>query len=770
LSSRALAVLALVLALAAPATAAPEPKRIAVHVVAGRLVARCDVSTSARRLPVNLFVELENPCVLELHDQALQPLGVARGREITLRFPGFSIPSGGWALGDQEELDAFTKRYAPELGETAVVGTIGAGLLKRYHVTLDLHAGSLELRPPRPPRAPDGEAGEGEAGDGDASGALEVPADVAGDLVWLPVRGPGGATGALALGTARWDTVLDRDLCRSWGRPAGDLASLKVETVDLARFVAFRPDLVAASHEDGAFGVTGLGLLRHFRVGIDRVNRVVTLEQTAPADFPEADRVYYRARATGRAAPLEAFLEKHPGARLAPEAADLLLDRLFAAGAQDVGALQRALAWGAKTRPEDVRTTHMLATMRRLAEYGRPDLVVAAGELAVETGREDRDPNAVHEVHALLGELHLAAGRRKQAWRHLLSAAFGMPDDGRVNLALGRFYEREERYTRAFSRYVQAVIREETSPQAMRGLARVRRKMGEAERISVATIERMIAGKVPGFSAGDRFRPKDGYDTGRVVLAELFTSANLRPAIASDLGFDALRAHFPRERVAVLAHHVRAGAPTPLLTPVSSGIAAEVELPRAPFAIFDGILKVPSGGREHHKERHYLFYKERVLERLRIAAKHRIEIDAVVEDGVVKGRAVVHGPRTGPLRLKLLLVENGVVFPGPSRIVVHHDVVRGALRGGWAGVPYEPEDGAMTIRFERSLEDIRDEANRYLIGLAKRGVGLTPVAAPRIDPQQVTIVACLRDKDTGEVKQALQIDPRRPADAIPGRD
>ena len=38
--------------------------------------------------------------------------------------------------------------------------------------------------------------------------------------------------------------------------------------------------------------------------------------------------------------------------------------------------------------------------------------------------------------------------RRKKAWRHLLSAAFGYPDHGPTNYWLGRFYEQEGRLTR----------------------------------------------------------------------------------------------------------------------------------------------------------------------------------------------------------------------------------------------------------------------------------------------------------------------------------
>ena len=61
--------------------------------------------------------------------------------------------------------------------------------------------------------------------------------------------------------------------------------------------------------------------------------------------------------------------------------------------------------------------------------------------------------------------------------RHLLSAAFGLPEDGSINLDLGRFYEQQGRYRRAFSRYVQAVIRPESGAGGLEGLQRAARNV-----------------------------------------------------------------------------------------------------------------------------------------------------------------------------------------------------------------------------------------------------------------------------------------------------
>ena len=137
-------------------------------------------------------------------------------------------------------------------------------------------------------------------------------------------------------------------------------------------------------------------------------------------------------------------------------------------------------------------------------------LAVFAGELGIEGGRTDRYPNSVHQLHASLGEILLDHDEDKRAWRHLLSAAFGVPDDGPVNLNLGRFYEKQERYNRALSRYVQAVIKVETGEKALEGLERVQRKMGDTKPLSVDTIAPLIAGKTYNYAAATRYRPEPG--------------------------------------------------------------------------------------------------------------------------------------------------------------------------------------------------------------------------------------------------------------------
>ena len=138
--------------------------RLPVRLIGGRLVARLEASTRFRRIPVNLFVELDRPCGLELHNRAAAGLKVDEpgGKPIKLRIPGFDITVADRELGDEDGLNLFTRLYSKELGETACVGTIGAEILDKFHVTFDLNQGFLFLEAPskktdNPPEEEEGE-------------------------------------------------------------------------------------------------------------------------------------------------------------------------------------------------------------------------------------------------------------------------------------------------------------------------------------------------------------------------------------------------------------------------------------------------------------------------------------------------------------------------------------------------------------------------------------------------------------------------------------
>ena len=195
----------------------------------------------------------------------------------------------------------------------------------------------------------------------------------------------------------------------------------------------------------------------------------------------------------------------------------------------------------------------------------------------------------MHKIHARLGRVLLDMENTDRAWKHLLSAAFGMKEDGRVNLDLGRFYEGQGRLRRAESRFVQALIDAETGAEAFEGLARVRAGLGDTEPLSFDEVERRIEGKVVGFGAATRYEPPseetesptggspEGGSEGaegaaesaepgtnedapsapqRVALVELFTNPHMQRAGVQGgcLAFEGLRRHFADGHAAFLTY------------------------------------------------------------------------------------------------------------------------------------------------------------------------------------------------------------------------
>ncbi|MCP3915537.1 MAG: hypothetical protein GY711_08285 [bacterium] len=734
--------------------------RIPVRVVAGKLVVSCDASSPSRRIPVNLFVEFETACGMQLHNRAAAGLRIetsdGRAIPVTLHLPGFELVVPKREHGDEPFLEEFTKYHAAELGENAVVGVIGAEVLENYHVVFDVAEGVMELSAPRardtePPPV--------------VEGTTNVPITLQGGMAWLPVRYGDGQPAALAIGSARYDTWIDATVCDERGKPAGDIGPLTIEGgIDVAKFVALRPEEVILVHPDSVAGVTGLGFLKHFRVEVDRTNRLAKLTQRARAEFPEADLAFFRARVDEEPEPLLEFLAAHEGARLAHEAAELLLD-LSLSEDPEADAIQVALEWIRDTTVEDLRATRLLDLMTGLADEGFPRWVVAAGELAIPSGRDDRYPEAVHNVHSKMGEVLLAGGEGRRAWRHLLSAAFGIPEDGMVNLNLGRYYESEGRYKRAFSRYVQASIKVESGPAAIEALERVQPMLPDEDPFSVDLVERMIEGKVRGFGTATRFEADEINFAGRVALVEFFTNAYMgdgsRGAIGGALGNQGLLGHFPPENVAFLSYHLFEPNPDPMVNALSDHVI-DVRGIERPMHLINGTAAQPGAGRWRDGEEIYNRCRKAIQLALLEQSSYALKLDARFgADGALSGTFTIEGPERDELDVNLILAERAVLFPGKTEVVVHRMVARASLLDA-VDTAYRPTDESMAIPFTVDLGAIVQANVAFLDELEADGGGSVVRMSTAIDPAQVRLVGCIRNARTGEVLQAIQIDPEGP--------
>ncbi|MEZ5980627.1 MAG: hypothetical protein R3F34_20790 [Planctomycetota bacterium] len=737
--------------------------RIRVKVVGGKLVAACDLATNVRRVPANLFIDFDRACSLEIHNGFSSPQGLAietvqPPRDVHVIFPDFEIVHQGREHGDEDFLNDFTKYHSHEIGENAVVGTIGSKILNKYRVVFDLGAGTIELLEPSAP----GSAAPRTA----ATGAddFDVPITLDNDFVWCPVRLPDDLTGVVALSTSRYDSLIDEVVADQFDRPAGDVDSMMLGPLDVTKVVALRPEPSTLAHPDGAVGTLGIGFLMNHRVEVDRVNRFVRVQRTRPYAFPEADQAYFRARVLEDGDATEAYLDAYPDSRLREEAAKLLVDQRLEEFADDE-AVGRALHHYCQAYPEDLRATASLDLMKAMLADGSRDAAILAGEAGLEWSRKDRYPEAPHQIRSRLGQVLYERGDLDRAWKHLLSAAFGVPDDGMVNLYLGRIYEDRGWYERAQSRFVQAVIVPESGPQALEGLERVSKHLGDTGGLSVDTIDRLIAGKVYGFGSATRYEPDPAVKPNRRVLFEYFTSADLdyRAALGGALAFEGVSSHFDREYVVPITYV----GEVPKLSPLSNRIAGVTARRRGvDFAfVADGIAAVRSTGRQRDAEALFNNARRTIEEELSQFVDHAIECDAEYRGGRLVGSVHCDGPADEDIDLMVLLVERGVLFPGASTVVIHRNVVRALLTDRTNGVGWGEED-VLDTSFDVALADLVQENRDWLAEQVADGAAPIPDIGVRMDPRQLSIVSYLVDRSNGEVLQALETRVRIPEEEL----
>jgi hypothetical protein len=753
----------LAFAFALPTASMGQDGRLKVKVVGGRLVASCRVSSDTASLPVNLFISYDRLCGLELHNQATKPLKVefpdGRTKPISINLPGIDIEVPGREHGDEDFLNKFTKAYSEELEEVAVVGTIGANVLSNYFVTFDVGNGRMSVTEPK----------ESTLDRPEGSAAKYIRAAVTSQLVWLPVTLQGKFKRVLAIGSADYDSIVDVDLCDELEQPGGTIGDVLVGGLNFSEIIPWRPEDYTLVHLDGALGTLGINFLENYKVSIDRVNSWVGLTKVGNRPFPTEERDFFVARAEEEAEPVSEWLKQHYATRLGGEAADLLLQSYVDDGASDED-VNAAIEWVGKTRLKKLLATQSIEVVKMLMESARFNSAVEAGRVGLKGGREDRYPESVHRLHAMMGQVLLDTNRDREAWEHLMSAAFGLneaigeADQARVNLLLGRYYEKIKRYNRALSRYVQAVVTPEAGPQAIKALIGLQEKMG-GETFSVDLVEKLIAGKVRNMTAPTKFVEDKLTATNRCVLVEHVINPHLGGKAkgmwrafteGGSMVFEGLRTHFPTDRVAMISYHVPMPKPIAIMNEVS--MAAGDRTNGRPAFMIDG-QPVMAGALEYYKaDAAYGKAKNAVKRRLALPSDYDILIDAKIENGKITGKAVIEGPKEYGVRIQVLVAEKGVLYPGMGATVVHKMVARASLTKELGGQRYESVEGGMTVDFERSVTDIV-KANRLFLEAyeKKNNVDATRLSVD-MDHDQLVLLVVIRNNSSNAVLQAAEFD------------
>lgn len=743
-----------------------EGGAIPVKVIDGRLVVACDISGPRLRVPINLWLDFDGAYGLQLHNRAAfnLPAEDRSGKPfpLTLHFPDFTLEIARRELGPEEDFEEFTKYHSKEIGENALSGAIGAQVLKHFDVVFDLPQGQVMLKPQGQLAGltPDAEAGE-----------IMVSISVRNDLAWLPVT-LDGSKGPLervfAVGTARYDTLLDKQLCNSLRKPAGNVGPLKCDTIDFSPYVAFRPEDVVQTHPEGVAGIMGLNLLEKFRVHVDRKSLLATLRSAGSPKYPTEEFQWFQVMiAEDRDLVLE-WLEKHGDTRLGREAAEFLLTLILDEGAEE-DEFAEAVQWVNDTMPKDLRATRMFDLMEELVNEGEKEFGIAAGQLGVKSARQDRYPESNYKLHGRLGELLLDTDLR-ESWRHLLSAAFGLPEDGMINLNLARVYEANGKKKRAFSRYIQALVKEKSSELAMEALMRMDKELPPEERMTIETIDRMISGRVRNYSAPTQFQPDD--DRGNHIgLVEFFTNAYVGNesrggAIGGAMGNQGVMSHFQQSDCVFLSYHLSVPRIDPLVNSQAQFMAEWLGVSGPVVQMVDGVHRLPGAGKHRDAERIYKATRDIVSDRLAISTPIQIKSEALLEGKQLSGQVLIQGPELGsiededlpPVTIQIVVAERGVVFHGSSGVVIHRMLARGlATEGPQSGIAFLPDDdGRLVIDFSKDLSELEAENTAFLDSLEEGQTKGGARMGLRIEPKSVEVIVVARNADSGEVLQAAQ--------------
>ncbi len=739
----------------------PEAPSIALTIIAGRPFVRVTLVHGETKIPAHLRLDIGRPIEMTLHPRTARLLGMNRESTVDVAFGDWTARDLAPDFGGDGDISYLTGEYATELSEIPVVGIAGSRAFGKHRLRLDLAGRRLTLLE----RRVDEPATEG-APNADAQPAaptpyVTVPCNVR-NGAWTVAMDVGNDAPILAaVSTMEADTWIDRAVAERLGHPSGDVAKAAIgaegATIDVAGHVALRPGDAPGEFPGRPAALVGANFLDHFVATFDPFRSVLELERVRPAKKPVVERAIFAALAKRDGAAIEKWLDKHKAHRLAMEAGRTLLSLRIHEAPLDKERVEKALSVYAATTPAKRRTRMLLEFLQKMAAE-RDDVYAIsrskAIELAVQNARFDEDPDVIHKTRSELGARFLEDGKLKEAHRHLLSAAFGLPRDGMINLRLGRFWERKRSFKRAWSRYLMAAITPEAGAEGMDGLKRLAEETGDRSPYDAEAMERLLEGRIPGFGPASTYRAPDGKRPTRTVLAELFTGAHCKPCAAADLAFEGIDAHFRDAEVVVLQHHLPVPAVEPLVVPAAITRARALKIRGTPSVVVDGFERVNRLGGQASKAAERFATLRMVLERrLESSTPWRLGVDGTLDKGVVRMTATIEGPADRTVTLRAYVAERTMLFPGGNGIVLHRWVTRHDLSDG--GVAVAATDGARTIERSVSLDDILDIVDEHLDGVEDRTNQPFAMRPDRVAERQLAVIAFLEDA-SGRVVQAAR--------------
>jgi hypothetical protein len=393
-----------------------------------------------------------------------------------------------------------------------------------------------------------------------------------------------------------------------------------------------------------------------------------------------------------------------------------------------------------------------------IEKHADSPVIFDAGMTLIRTAK-NYDPKAI-DVKALAKSMSSAAkayGPRWQAEIGVQLASALVAQDGHAALALDYAKEAEKGLTEKSSPAQQIRVLNIVS-QALRKNG----KAEEADKIELRVakidenLDREYLTTMPGFK-GEAFGGRKGKSE-RAVFMELFTGATCPPCVAADLAFDVLQKTYKPSELVLIQYHMHIPGPDPLTNADTEARWAYYrgKVTGVPSSMFNGKPKAGGGGGVANAEKKYEAYRG-VIEPL-------LEEDASVK---LTAKAERHGDKIdihvkvsglsdpGPeKKLRILLAEETVRYPGSNKIRLHHNVVR-AFPGGTEGKALT--EAASKHNASINVGELRGQLTKYLDAFEAGGRSFANPSRP-MAMNHLRVIAFVQDDSNQEILQAVQVE------------
>ncbi len=393
-----------------------------------------------------------------------------------------------------------------------------------------------------------------------------------------------------------------------------------------------------------------------------------------------------------------------------------------------------------------------------IEKYADSPLIFDAG-LTLIRNAKNFDPKAF-DMKALAKSMADAAKAYGPRWQdditiQLASALVGQ--EGHAMLALDYAQQAEKNLT------------EKSSPadqvRVLGIVSKALRKNGKTEEadrteMRVAKLDEILdrdyLTKMPGFK-GEVFAGRKSKSE-RAVFMELFTGATCPPCVAADLAFDVLEKTYKPSELVLIQYHMHIPGPDPLTNADTEARWAYYrgKVRGVPSSMFNGQPKAGGGGGVANAKGKYDQYRAVIDPLLEEEASVKLTAKAERHGDKIDIHVKVSGlTDPGPDRkLRILLAEETVRYPGSNKIRLHHHVVR-AFPGGVQGKALT--EAASKHNASISIGELRGQLTKYLDDFEASGKSFANPARP-MAMNHLRVIAFVQDDSNQEILQAVQVD------------